>query len=159
MDDIQTILYIGVAVLYILSRVLKKKKPPPVEEHEEMESMESGPEMETAPPSKPPITFQDLLKDFEVQAKPKKQEKVEPTPPPVPQVKDEVVKATFERSIEAAKKVKKFDIQGDLKNFAFEAYEIEEKGEGKAAELVEMLRNPQDIKNAIILKEILKTKF
>jgi len=156
MDDIQTIIYIVVAVLYILSRVLKKKKPPPVEEHEEMESMES---VETAPPSKPPITFQDLLKDIEVQSKPKKQKKVEPTPPPVPQVKDEVVKATFERSIEAAKKVKKFDIQGDLKNFAFEAYEIEEKGEGKAAELVEMLRNPQDIKNAIILKEILKTKF
>ena len=158
MDDIQTILYIIIAVIYILSRVLKKKKPPPVEEQEKMESMESGPEAQTAPPKPPPITFQDLLRDFEGRTKPKKQKKEEP-PPPAPELRDEEVKATFERSIEAAKKVKKFDIQGDLKNFAFEAYEIEEKGEGKAAELVEMLRNPQDIKNAIILKEILKTKF
>ena len=158
MDDIQTIIYIIIAVLYILSRVLKKKKPPPVEEQEKMESMESGPEAQTAPPKPPPITFQDLLRDFEGRTKPKKQKKEEP-PPPAPELRDEEVKATFERSTETAKKVKRFDTQGEFKKAVFKAYEIDEKENVKAAELAEMLKNPQDIKNAIILKEILETKF
>ncbi len=158
MDDIQTILYIVIAVLYVIFRVFLKKKPkpqPPPVEQEHHQDVESPAKEKRDSPS--PMSFEDVFKELSGQKKAPKQE------PQAPQFEDENIKSAYEESIQRAKEIKKPKNQAipaiHPKFESFEDYETEDKGNWLADEIRASLKDPGDLKRAIVLKEILKRRF
>jgi len=158
--DFENFFYVILAVIYILSRVLKARKRQPKETYQE-------PETDTP---KKPVSFEDLLKGFGVD-----QEEDENEPEPVveeeqeenqgqyePQYSDEESKSIFEKSIKEAEKVTDYsqtEESKDLISKKFKPYQKEEDSDDFAEKIKDMLRSDEGSKKAIILSEILNRKY
>ncbi len=160
MDDIQTILYIAIGVIYLLARVLKRKKPapPPSQDAEQIPQVEHTPK---TPERKKPLSFEQVIREISGQAATREPE---PKPEPEIQISDSDAQSTYKKSIKAAKRVKKRKI-GDIKIPSariglFQNYDTEEKGRNYLAEeIARSLKNNRDIKKAIVINEILTRKY
>ena len=184
MDDIQLLLYLIIGAIYIISRALKgkNKKQQPQARPQKRPSTQ-----QTSKPA--PTSFEDILAEFgkrlEEQQEEEKEisyepieEVIEPVQPAQPtsyqnefekegrnrQFADEESRRVYEEAIVRAEGAdiafeanKKFHTPG-LK-MGFSAYEQTEKENKFAAELKEMLANPNETKKAIILSEILNRRY
>ncbi len=180
MDNPEILFYILFGLIYFLTRGKKKKKNlPPKPKSVAPPSKENEEEM-------PSLSFEELLKQLTGQGKPGKP--AEPEPEEVVEVKEsievsdrqykpvdwtkdhmgETLISTFEeeaikKRYEEATADQSLETIGELKDTKpgsgrFLKYKIEEKY-SMAAEIKEMLTDPDDIKKAVILNEVLARKF
>ncbi len=164
--DFKIILYIVFFVIYILAKALKKspskklpKRPRPDIDSEADEAEKT-------------ITFEDIFKEITSGKKKETPEPVEvkeevkefdsdyPSDQEIHEVyKESIIEAdkskTHEQTVRENAKKKRASI---LKNEGFEAYKIEERP-SMASEIGEMLKDTEDVRRAIVLKEILDRKF
>ena len=162
--DYKIILYIIFFVIYILAKTLKKPKPkhtpPKPRPNIDAEAHEAEPTM----------TFKDIFRELTVDKKKEKPVKVinevEELESSYPS-DDEIQEVYKESLIQAEKSKTQEQIVRDnakkkrtaaLKSEKFSAYEVEEIT-SLASELGEMLKNPEDARKAIVLKEILDRKY
>ena len=161
MDDITTIIYILIGVLYLIVRAFKKKKAPvPPTQQTDEGDITTQP---AAPQRKRSLTFEELLKEISGQPPEEEEEPEEEETPPQPVRSDEEVKSTYQKSIEDAKASKKGErediTQRHIGRFDVEVHEEETETSSVAKELAATLRNTDGIRKAIILKEILDRKY
>jgi len=174
MDDIQTLLYLIIAVIYVLARVLRKRKPrvPP----QDQADTDLPPVVKQKPKQKP-VSFEDILKELTGESKKEPRPKQEEPPIEMEKVKepqttkhflDEDIEESYQEAVKKAEKVKPRKIEtvpegiskSPLKSVHFVAYEVEEVKENPLAkEIVKMLKDPEDVKKAIVLREILDRKY
>jgi len=197
MDDFQIVVYILLVVLYIISRALKAKKkvvPPPDSQHSEFGKPESGqigdvPNPYQIPDKLPPVTFEDLLKEF-TGAK----EEPQNLPDSIPTIKEikkdryenpyvPVVKPAYEQKTyptykfsEPEEPSEHFSYDDmykgpeklvltdtdkiDINKGRFGAYYSEKTYDvHNSAHFRKLLHDPISLKDAIILKEILDRKY
>lgn len=176
MDDIQLLIYIAFLAIALLSRFLGKKK----------KNAQQAKEKENSPEDKgdPPMTFEDLLKEF-TGSKEEREEKKERERAEIRYEKereeqeraeqernerreyefeselpdDDEINDIYEQSVKAAEKAKSPDDQD--KGSRFKNFDIEEDAsENKIAQEVrEMLSNPGSAAKAIVLSEIINRKY
>lgn len=178
MDDLQLLIYIIFIVLFILSRALRKKKPV---SPDNAEQNTGGEQASARPASKRPVTFEDLLRELE-RLPPEKSENEEWEESKVVESVDQKetenqypTYATYESQEEQStidpeyeKYLKdagmtpldeQIDIEEPLKK-RFEEYRIQQKEHKQnAARYKQLLKDPETLKDAIILQEILKRKY
>ncbi len=164
--DFKYILYIIFFVIYILAKTLKKSKSKQSPKSPRPKIDEETHEAE------PTITFEDIFRGL---TNDKKKEEPEPVEV-VNEVEefesnypsdDEIQEVYKESLIQAEKSKTQEQIVRDnakkkrtapLKSEKFAAYEVEEIT-SLASELGEMLKNPEDARKAIVLREILDRKY
>ncbi len=159
--DLGNIIYIIAIIGYFIYQISKRKKP----------GME-GSEEEMNEPSRP-TTFEDLMREIREAQSPNRPQ---PAPKPkaqqieVEEIKPEPVKkkwyeetadeeisyydGAYEKAKTAGEKAVPIS-QLEFTDIAFKAYEKKEKEENRYANL---LKNPQSVKDAIVLSEILNRK-
>jgi hypothetical protein len=179
MDNPEILFYIVAALIYFFTKGKKKTKsiPQPREEREG-----DGAPAEVPPQTpEPVISFEDLLKEMTGQSsKPKSVPPPEPVYEPEPEpelvvveepkvikrdygMKLKILKSSFEKE-EIKKKQEQSTsyVEGDDEEESasnrFDSYKIEEK-RSMAAEIKEMLTDPEDVRKAIILQEVLGKRF
>lgn len=191
MDSFQFWLYVIIAIIYVLSRALKKKDQSPAEPPGDYEQRQFSPPPKTSSstPGERPLTFEELLREI---TESKKQQAPEP----------------YSRSVSTSKRTEYVDYDEDLKEEAegletigeedyrkredaiYDVYENAKKqafsqpsleeslslmdtdvkfGKFKAFETSEEksvldnylkdFRDPEGLKKAVVMSEILKRKF
>ena len=158
MDDIQTLIYFGLLIIWFLSRVFSKKK-----QKKPQAPNQTAPRSRTSTPPKTPktqepsVTFEDILRELTgTPAAPSAEPKRVPDFPEVPHLVPEEEPQYREK--EPAPLPSHPDIvvrQGAFKEFVVR----EEKGPKVAREVFKLLKRPQGLKQAIILKEILDRPY
>jgi len=164
--DFKIILYIIFFVIYILAKTLKKSKP---------KQSPKGPRTKTdeeTHEAEPTITFEDIFKGL---TNDKKKEKPEPVEV-INEVEefesnypsDDEIQEVYKESLRQAEKSKTLEQivydNAKKKRAAIEEHEeftskdVEERIT-LASELGELLKNPEDARKAIVLKEILDRKY
>ena len=188
MDDVQLYIYLALALIYFLSRAFKTKKPvnqgggqPANPFGEEDIDPQSG--------RNRPISFEDLLKEFtreQEEQLDQKQEKTvrsdpyqdmseEPetvTPQPEPEPEPQLTYDSYDdyrspyqnyEDIYGSQENTTLDVQVSLDEplkKRFDVYKIGQEEEGApASHFRALLRDPDSIKDAIVLKEILDRKY
>ncbi|MGK7397831.1 MAG: hypothetical protein ACNS62_24880 [Candidatus Cyclobacteriaceae bacterium M3_2C_046] len=171
MDDYSLIIYIILGLIYLVGQFFKSKKDAAtrrpeeeVERHDEFEQeAEAGPRQ----PKKRPSTFEDLLREFGAPVEPEDPESFSPAPEkakPKPFERedyDDEVKDIYEQAVETGKKLKTLDEQVKIEDTASRLKEVEQVTKKKAAatsKYAKLLRNRNNLKQAIIMKEILDRK-
>lgn len=167
MEDISTILYIIIGIIYVIYTALKKPKGqspgqpttrrPPSESYDD--TAEGQPSGERRP------TFEDLLREFQQAVDPERvpAPEPEPVPAPVEETIHEVVSTTT-NPFDDYKQTEPTSIAEMYKESLFKAYDTEEEEEKEevnetALEIRQMLMDPDGIKKAIIVNEILRSKY
>lgn len=176
MDDIQFWLYLVFAVIYFISRSMKKKNPP---------KPQSRPQQQASEPAERrnrPVTFEELLQEF-TEGKSQPKEAQQPEPVEATQVvkerkwqeenkpkefeegrtrrfSDEESRKVYEESIKRAEGAElefKRDehFQSKLKSRA----KREAEGSEVAADVLAMLQDQDQAKRAVVLSEILNRKY
>ena len=168
MDDLQVVIYIVFLAIYFLSRFLKgsKQKQTP-----RREAREVNREEDTAQDEERPMTFEDILREL-TQPKERPKPKPQSRPKPIPARKeyefrgsepdDDEIQEVFEESKRRARGIQTIDEMVDIGEGSIKFREYEEKLEEDneyASEIRDMLKNPDDVRKAVILKEILDRKF
>ncbi|MEQ9423174.1 MAG: hypothetical protein RJQ09_02060 [Cyclobacteriaceae bacterium] len=162
--DFENVFYVILAIIYILSRVLKAKKQP--------EPTETSDDQPTGKGSKP-VSFEDLLKEFgrteEVESEPveeikpvEKEEKRDHTPSYDRRFSDDEAKSIYEKSIAQAEKFEHEGEQPDGKPLIFKEFKpyAEESDKNEFVEEIKDMFNEGDGgKKAIVLSEILNRKY
>jgi hypothetical protein len=173
MDDIQVLLYIVIGVFYFISKFMKKKPVPqkPVQKP-------VGGDSDTNAPQRP-LTFEELLKEF---TQPQQEEKrvevdeedefidvrdegrknAEPAYKPSYTFSDAETKRNFEQSQRLAAASKRIEEEGIEQDMTFKSYKMPSRTEPKnevAAGVMEMLRDAEGAKKAVILAEIFNRKY
>ncbi|MCG8307909.1 MAG: hypothetical protein MI975_11005 [Cytophagales bacterium] len=172
MDNLETYLYILFAVIYIISRIIKARgkqgQPKPGQPQRPAPFSGSARQSQRPPKPKKAFTFEDVLKEFEKNLAGEDEGTSYEKPLPVKEIKHETPAPKPVESI-AAKPDPYKSYQGTL-------YEEKPKSESKTGkgmfernekysikenivnEYVEMLRDPDGFKNAIVLSEIINRK-
>lgn len=174
MDDIQFWLYLLFAVIYFVSRALKKKDPKKTEKR--TASRNSTPEER---PQRKPVSFEELLQEFTEGRKPEVEEPEYEEEPAYeqrieePKREEEPVfeegitrrfsdvesKRIYEESIAKAEGAEiAFQHDDDFKS-KLQRTADKEQSSGVAQEIRDMLQNPNDARKAIVLGEILNRKY
>lgn len=167
-DNLETYLYIFFAVIYVISRIIKarskqKQQQKPATSHQQQTQPQHARET-PPPPRKKAFSFDDILKEFEknIAGEDSQEEKVveeikeeKPTPIAVPAAIEERPNP-FQKykntTVKTAQEIKRNDLVFKRnENFA-----IKEK---VVNPYVEMMRNPDGFKNAVVLSEIINTKY
>jgi len=189
MSDLELYIYIGLILIYFLSRALRKKKTgnPPVQRPRNPSSRDVYEKTST---KERPMTFEDLLKEFtgqreevtpaveveepaEVDTKPQDESEIEndvETSYNEYKSYDENLYENYEETYKSYEEVfgheeglVTLDEQVNLKKprrKRFEGYKIQEEENIHVAQRFRhMLKNRDSIKDAIILKEILDRKY
>lgn len=171
MDDIQFWLYLLFAIIYFISRSLKKKgAPKPPERPQASNPQQSG--------RRKPVTFDELLREF-TEGREEEQEVVrelEEKPREI-HVEEKIRRPAFEEGVsrtfsdEESRRVYEESIRRaegatlelkhdeDFRSGLKSRYQEEQQESGLAAEIKAMLRDPEDIRKAVILSEILNRKY
>ncbi len=183
MENPEILFYIVAGLIYFLTRGRKKKKrnvPSPKTSHEPVDQGNAH------PPKESQLSFDDLLKELTGQATKTRAEPVEKTEPveepepepepeledkakpiisktkPLPSFDDEKIRKRYKRAT-VGNKIKtiaeKAAEQKKTQSFRFEEFKIKEDVNEFAEELKTMLQDPDDIKKAVILAEILNRKY
>lgn len=170
--------YLVVGAIYVISRLMKKKKP-----------ATNKPSAGNAPSKTAPKSLEDLLREFgqdeqtetttaqETVNKPYVEEKevqyesLENEPVVYESLEEQSV--NWDEAIQSPNKYQKALDEGMIKiddqrvqndigierNKHFEEFKIERKQSALASDIKKNLRSPGSVKKAIVLSEILKTKF
>jgi hypothetical protein len=169
MDNLENYLYIALAVIYILSRVLKAKKqvPPQKQNPAQRQKQPARPIRQTQP--RKAFSFEDILKEFEKNLAGEQFEEEKPMPveeiayekpiqvkPPKPETKPyhspyESYEGTSYESPGNRKEVIKPEIFSRSEKYSLK--------EDLASQYIKMLQNPEGFKNAIVLSEIINRKY
>lgn len=176
MDDIQFWLYLLFAIIYFISRGLKKKDAPKPSERPRA----SQPHQESRPKQ---VSFEELLKEFtegrvpdEEQVSEKEErlnegiehqesEKRRELKPAFDEgttrnFSDDESKRVYQESIKRAEGATlDFGRDEDFKSRLKSRFEKEEESTSVASDIREMLSNPEDAKKAVVLSEILTRKY
>jgi len=179
MEDFQLLIYIAFALIYFLTRGLRKKKKQPVRSRKPQQEKTDSHPINTDTKETPPITFGDLLKEFTGKGqKPEKPQRplVKPKPPKreydfeSDYPTDEEIDEVYRESVQRAELIKEEPIKSEpvkirskpvipeKEKLRFVAYQIEDDENPFATEIIEMMRNPEDFKKAIILKELIERR-
>ena len=171
MDDIQTILYIVIGVIYLLFRVLRKKSPklPPPDTQEDVDVAPQ------AQPKKQPHSFEELLREItgksqkpQTEAEEKELEEFESEPQVEaqrsrPLISDQSAQATFKESVKEAEKRRMpvLDVKPLKSKLGIPQEYLPDKDakNSLAREIASSLGNTRDIKKAIVINEILTRKY
>lgn len=179
MDDIQFWLYILFAVIYFIARGLKKKKPQkPVNKPESTTTSQTD-----SRPQRKPVSFEELLKEFTEgrgQEQPEErevfqehdeevdtayqtvdeQEKDEPFEEgKTRRFSDEESKRVYQESIARAEGASLEFKRDEHFRSKLKSNRNDETGSAVAAEIRDLLSNPNDAKKAVVLSEILNRKY
>lgn len=164
MDDIQTILYIAIGIIYLVARALKRKKPqmPPVDPGEQVPEAEES--TERRPQRKRPLSFDELIKEISGQAaEPEPEPEPEPDRHRRPLVSDTDAQATYEKSIDQAKRIRKKGVASHAKMERIRLFQDQDEKVTErnylAEDIADSLKNNWDIKKAIVINEILTRKY
>ncbi|MEO1049201.1 MAG: hypothetical protein AAFX87_01155 [Bacteroidota bacterium] len=169
----EIIIYVIIAVIALISRTLGKKKQNPAPPNNGGGS--------SAPPkqrrTQKPVTFEDLLREFTGEKVEEEREIDEPAPRPTtsrspsyertatyePDIDDDEIEDVYQRSIRSAQTLKQKKEPtanvGKKGRPKFKKFEVYEEHTEERNNIVEMLRNAQGARNAIILSEILNRKY
>lgn len=163
MDNIQLILYIVFVVGYLIFKALTGGKKEP--------SQNADPNTDYDTPSpeqkKRPSSFEEILRELTGVGQPEEQQ----LPPEEEQYRkvkrkgkeiSERTAETYKESVESAKKFTKLDDTIDLDNLGIGVKEVEELEEEEmtaSKNYLDLLKNPDDAKKAIILSEIINRKY
>jgi len=167
--DLESLLPIVLAVIYILSRFFKSKpnqkktQRPPVSTQQRQK-----PEVtDKRPPRKKPFTFEDILKEFEKNLS--GDEFVEEKPKPIEELDYENQKSvtveaesrptkyeSYEGTSYETPEVLKKDRNEKTEFSRSENYTVKEEEE---SEFIKILREPDGAKKAIVLSEIINRKY
>ena len=169
MDDLSTIFYIIVAIIYVIYSAIKRGKPKdlPQSGPEAPTPDEFGDVTQVPPPGKTQRrpTFEDLLREF--------------TQPPAPEAETEVAKDPdqpepfFQPEQPYFEEKKATSIYDEYQNVeigdddilrrpsVFKAQDQDEEiaASKLGAEIRDMLKNPDGLKKAILLNEIIRPKY
>ncbi len=163
--EFENYFYVLLAVIYILSRVLKNRRK--VAQDETL--MDKQPKQ-----GKKPVSFEDLLKQFGAEKEGEEIEKVErevvqeveEIEEPPREYKsihsDEEAKSIFEKSIKEAELISEKEATAENKALAFKEfkpYQKKDESNEFANEIRELLQTPYGGKKAVILAEILNRKY
>ncbi|MDA0194634.1 MAG: hypothetical protein O2887_03955 [Bacteroidetes bacterium] len=156
--DIENIFYVVLAVIYILSKVMKARKKPMLPDT--VDEAESASE-------RPKVTFEDLLKEFGNPEQPQKTEKI-----PEARQATEIInydkirpdnesREIFQKSIdEAAKYSGNNEEQEGTRLKGFKPYQNDLDEDNEFVEKIqEMLSSGEGGKKAVVLAEILNRKY
>lgn len=155
MEDNTFIYYLILGAIYLLSRLLKKKKPvAPSKPRQRSQSEE-----QVAPRPRPrPTSFEDILKELAHELTPEEQRR-----PKVIEVEDkpEVVKVKQESELttEQLYVKRRHEEAEQRRKLALERERAEKKEEHEPHEVLELLNEEGGAANAIILSEILNRKY
>ncbi len=165
-DNLETYLYIFFAAIYVISRIIKarskqkqQQKPVSSQQVRPQHTRETPP-----PPRKKAFSFDDILKEFEknLSGEEFQEEKVveeikeeKPAPIAVPAAIEERPNP-FQKYKNTTVKTAQESKRNDLvfkrnENFAIKAKFVHP--------YVEMMRKPDGFKNAVVLSEIINTKY
>lgn len=181
MEDIQLITYIIFAVLYLIFKVMQKKKASNQDQNQEMPQQQQR-------PKKPAMTFEEMLRDFT--GEPYETDTVEeeravrqPTQPPPPKKEsqpeppkyfsyeneyeseyDEKAQKTYQESIERGKKALTLDEQVGYEDIKVGKVQIieDDADSGKAIpthEYLEAFKTLDGAKKAFVHSEIFNRKY
>jgi len=174
MDNPEILFYIAAALIYFFTRGRKKKrrKIPPSQTSQAPQDKTAT----DAPSTKPTLSFEELLKEITGQTA--KQTPAEPpvvaeeptlTPTPTPTPKpapkssfdDERSAETYRRAAKKAKQETRSKVVKKPKGVSGrdDAYKITDDRNVLAEELREMLKDPDDVRKAVVVSEILKRKY
>ena len=180
--DAQFWIYIIIGVIYFLSRLLKKPEQQP-EESPDQKRPERRPPLQTeqTPTQRPrQLTFEELLREI---TEGKEAQKRQPEPEPEFQSMEDVLKdearsledVTYDEA-ENAKVFKRYEeaqmqvaerrsleetlhLKDTVVDFRkFDAFESRKK-KSLADDYIKLIRNPQTLRQAVVMSEILKRKF
>lgn len=170
MDNIETYLYIALAVIYILSRVLKARKQnaptrpvPPKSQSKPTASTQQQPRPRKA------FSFEDILKEFEKNLV--GEEFTDEKAMPVEEIDYEKPKAKISKKVEQDLVVNPYQAYEGasyespdynkelLMHEDFSRNENFSIAKDISNQYMEMLRDPEGFKNAIVLSEIINRKY
>jgi hypothetical protein len=166
--DESIIFYIIAAVIYVISRLLKKKPEQP----------QQGPQPRQGP-EKRPMSFEDILRELSgeeavAEEEPYKQapeksrsqevvEEIEEYPSEDYEEYDDEAKSVYHKSVSQAKDLKTIDQLVDYNQPREKILKEDEgttvKKSSGAAQIARMLKNKNEAKKAIILSEIIQNKY
>ncbi len=163
--DFKIILYIVIFVIYILAKTLKKSPA-------KQSPKRPRPNIDAEAHEVEPMTFEDMFRDVTVDKKREKPEPVEdikevkkfdsdyPSDDEIHEVyKESLIQADKSKTLEEIVREKAKEKRPPVvESERFSAYKVEERFT-LASELGEMLKNPEDARKAIVLKEILDRKY
>ena len=167
MENLETYLYVIVAVIYIIVRIIKarsKQNQPKRPIVKPQQQMQPQPAKKTSGPKKA-FSFEDILKEFEKNLT--GEEVVQEKALPVKEIKHEkpapvAVNKTKEKTNKYQKYKHKTYKDGKeiiRKKMVFERSEAFKIKESIASEYVRMLQDPEGFKNAVVLSEIINRKY
>ncbi len=168
MDDSNILYYLVLAGIYIISRVLKKKKP----EEETVVHEETTPHAKPVTPKKRPASVEDILKELTQELTPPEDRKpVYEAPKPIREIKPveikrEVLPDYQRENIEAIRPDEKIDIvphkQIERKKPVYERtqkFSLEEEENEIVTGIRDLLEEENGPQKAIIMKEIFDRKY
>lgn len=162
--DFENIVYVVLAVIYFVSRVMKKRKQVPSEQSQEEPEPSQG---------RKPVSFEDLLKEFGVDKEQGEEKEVKETPlEKFEEIKedvdeygsrysDEEAQSAYEQSVKEAGLLSEPEKKEDnrLVFEEFKPYQEEDDTNEVASEILELLEDEDGGKKAIILSEILNRRY
>ena len=167
MDDLSTIFYIVIGIIYFIYSAIKKSKTKNVPRNRPGSPIPGELNEDTQEPHEEPMTrrpsFEDLLREFTQETPEAPKEVIEET--------YEEPEDTYEPEYTYNEEKKTTSIYNEYQNIhvteedivgksLFDAYDTDEDTRNKfGAEIREMLKNPEGLKKAIIVNEILKPKY
>lgn len=171
MEDIQLITYIIFAVLYLIFKLMQKKKDPGQEQGGEVQQQRK--------PQKPAMTFEEMLRDFtgepyeqetvveeRPQQKPAEHKKEVSEPKKYFSYEDEYdqqAQKTYQESIERGEKALTLDEQINLDTIKVEKIQVIEDDEHKktapSKEYLDAFNSLDGAKKAFVYSEIFNRKY
>lgn len=182
MDNFQFWFYIIVAVIYVVSRVMKKSNEQrPRRTTERREMTQGGGQKSIAPPRERALTFEELLREI-TEGKSTTQQPAKPTPRPAYvdyddnlgdeaqdleevdysyQQRDNIYQVYEKAKQDAFSRKSLEEIGEESKPLEFGKFKVfeEEKRRTVLDDIVQELGSPGGARKAVILSEILKPKF
>lgn len=157
MDDNTFIYYLILGAIYLISRVLKKKKPaakPKPRQHQ------ASTPKEASQPQKPlrPTSFEDILRELTQELTPEEQRQpkvIEVEEPPKPIEEEKEPELTREQLYVK----KKHEERDRAIKLALEREKAEMEEKHEPHEVLELLQEEGGAANAIVLSEILNRKY
>ena len=180
MSDLELYIYIGLALIYFITRALKQKKTPrPPGNYRNTTPAEQESARES--PRNRPMTFEELLQEFTGQK--------EPAPPVTPAAMEEVQEEEEFETIQEDSEIQTYEGYDDYKTSSYTSYEeLYDKSQNlqtideqvslkehperqfeeyepkpptfyRAGKYRQMLKRKESLRDALILKEILNPKY
>ena len=180
--DAQFWIYVAIGVIYFLSTLLKKKEPVPGESPDAQQTERTPRRQVEEPSGERQLTFEELLREI---TEAKQVQRPAPQPEVVPRYESyekdpgEEARSLEKVDFDEAENARKWKAYEEIPARSFERKSLEEtlrledtkvdfrkfeaferKNQRKLLDdYVKMIRNPETLKQAVVMSEILKRKF